>query len=412
MQAHRELIYIYGMQLRRAELNAQFLALSRLAPLTSDNVFHWCLLRNNSWEPGEVVATLDRYVSADPADRWSRIALAENYRRMGQTDSADSVLEPLAADDTDALVIRAQIAIDRQEHDRAVRLARLGQDRRRLTGPAPWQDGALETRRSVGHTSIPHRVPGRPRRSRDRFRAGLCALELANDTKAAEPLRELARNLERLNTLVHRAADRTARDDPGLLRELGDACAALHRDPEARAWYELAIARDPLDSASQRALFRLREPSRSTGPAPKPMPEAGSQFFVTLSDRLVFVIARAGSHQGRNDRRETPAPPQERMSSAKRRLGVRATGRVLFAVDCSSTNCSSETARSRADSKRRAGSRAIAFMITVSSSGGKSGSSLPRPLRLGRREVRRQARSRSRARAPGTASRARVPRTT
>ena len=32
VQAHRELIYIYGMQLRRAELSAQFLALSQPRP--------------------------------------------------------------------------------------------------------------------------------------------------------------------------------------------------------------------------------------------------------------------------------------------------------------------------------------------------------------------------------------------
>jgi tetratricopeptide (TPR) repeat protein len=278
VQAHRELIYIYGMQLRRAELNAQFLALSQLTPLTSDNVFHWCLLRNNSWEPGEQIATLGRYVAADPADRWSRIALAENYRRMGQTDTAESVLEPLAPDDSEALVIRAQIAIDRQDLDRAERLLASGkQDDSNLA--------RLRGRMALSKRDAPSAI----HQFRIAFQAGpddretvfglACALELAHETKAAEPYRELAGNLERLNTLVHRAANRTARDDPALLRQLGDACAALHRGPEARAWYELAIARDPLDSASQRALFRLREPDRSTRPAKRPLPEPGSHSF-------------------------------------------------------------------------------------------------------------------------------------
>ena len=275
VQAHRELIYIYGMQLRRAALHAQFLALSNLAPLTSDNVFHWCLLRNNSWEPGEAVATLVRYVAADSADRWSRIALAENYRRMGQTDSAESVLEPLAPDDSQALVIRAQIAIDRQQQDRAEQLLASG------------KTGDTLLARLRGRMALSNRdAASAIRQFRVAFQADpddretvfglMCALELAHETKAAEPFRELARNLERLNTLVHRAANSTARLAPGLLRELGDACVALHRGPEARAWYELAIARDPLDSASQRALFRLREPGGSTGPAPRPTPEAGS----------------------------------------------------------------------------------------------------------------------------------------
>ena len=67
------------MQLRRRELSAEFMALAKITELTFDNVFHWCLLRNNSWEPGEAVASLASYVAADPGDRSSRLALAENY---------------------------------------------------------------------------------------------------------------------------------------------------------------------------------------------------------------------------------------------------------------------------------------------------------------------------------------------
>ena len=81
---------------------------------------------------------------------------------------------------------------------------------------------------------------------------------MIGDQKSAEPLRLVARNLERLNTLVQRAAVASARRDSGLMRELGAACAALHRDAEARVWYSLAVARDPLDRESQQALFRLK----------------------------------------------------------------------------------------------------------------------------------------------------------
>ena len=73
IQAHRERIYIYGMQLRRPELNAEFIALSKLTALTFENVFHWGLLRNNSWEPGTAVGSLADYAAADPLDRWSRL---------------------------------------------------------------------------------------------------------------------------------------------------------------------------------------------------------------------------------------------------------------------------------------------------------------------------------------------------
>ena len=80
----------------------------------------------------------------------------------------------------------------------------------------------------------------------------LLALEMSGDDKAAAPIRETARNLERLNTLTNRAAAPRARFNAGLLRQLGEACASLHRDAEARAWYKLAVAGDPLDSESQR----------------------------------------------------------------------------------------------------------------------------------------------------------------
>jgi len=278
VQAHRELIYIYGVQLRRAELSDQFLALSRLTPLTADNVFHWCLLRNNSWEPGEAAATLLRFVAADPTDRPSRIALAENYRRAGQIDSAESVLAPLAADDTKALVIRVRIAVDRQQPDRAERLLETSKadDSALATLRGRMALAKRDARSAVHHFRLAFQSDPD---DRETVFGLVCALLLAQEPVAAEPFRAQARNLERLNTLVNRAAGPSARQDPKLLRELGQACAALHRHTEARAWYELAIARDPLDHDSQRALYHLRDTFRSTGPTSRPLLDSTSLSF-------------------------------------------------------------------------------------------------------------------------------------
>ena len=45
--------------------------------------------------------------------------------------------------------------------------------------------------------------------------------------------------------------------------------------PEARAWYKIAIARDPLDAASQKALFHLNAESHSkSGSAERLKPPA------------------------------------------------------------------------------------------------------------------------------------------
>jgi tetratricopeptide (TPR) repeat protein len=276
VQARRELIFIYGMQQRRRESNAQFLALSGLAPLSSESVFHWCLFRNNTWEPGEAIATLTRYVSADPLDRWSRLALAENERRMGRNDAAESVLEYLGPDDSAAVAVRARIAIDRQEENRA----------EQLLEKAGNNDPGLALLR--GRLALSKRNPQDAwRHFRIAFHAdpdnhetvvGLVrALELAGQSEAARPFRELARKLELLSTLVDRAATPGARKDPALLRELGAACAALHRDPEARAWYELAVTIDPLNAEAQRAIHRLRESERAAPPDPPFLPESISR---------------------------------------------------------------------------------------------------------------------------------------
>src|SRR5262249_24781043 len=113
IQAHRRLVYIDGMLLRRRELNEHFQALARLVPLTFNEVFSWCLTRNTVWEPHERARVLRRFVAADPDDPWSRAALAETLRQVGRRDEAANVLAVLPESDPDARVVRARIALDR-----------------------------------------------------------------------------------------------------------------------------------------------------------------------------------------------------------------------------------------------------------------------------------------------------------
>ena len=94
-QAHRELIYILGYQLRRAELNAEFLALSEISDLTYDMRSTGACCVIGLWEPGTAVEDLTQFIQADPEDRWSRLAIAENYRRMGRLDDAEAAIAPL-----------------------------------------------------------------------------------------------------------------------------------------------------------------------------------------------------------------------------------------------------------------------------------------------------------------------------
>jgi hypothetical protein len=57
--------------------------------------------------------------------------------------------------------------------------------------------------------------------------------------------------------LLARLEDPASTRDPNLLRKIGSACESIGRRTEARVWYQLAIARNPLDRDAQQRLVRL-----------------------------------------------------------------------------------------------------------------------------------------------------------
>jgi tetratricopeptide (TPR) repeat protein len=262
VQAHRELIYIYGMLLRWPALRAQFEALGRKTDLTFDNVFLWCQTRLTTWEPEEQKRVLDQFLEADPDDRQTRLALATTLVQLGRHGDAEAVLGALPGSDPDARAIRTRSALDRGDVPAAVALL--------AEGPADHPDlarlrGRLALARRQGAEAVRHfrvALAAEPD-DRDALSGLGAALRMVGDDAAAEPVLKAARDLDLLSSLVHRAASSAHRNDPRLLHDLGAACAAVGRRPEARAWFRLAILRDPLDRASQRALFRLKEGTRS-----------------------------------------------------------------------------------------------------------------------------------------------------
>jgi tetratricopeptide (TPR) repeat protein len=267
VQARRELIYILGYQLRRAELDAQFEAIAAVADLPFENVFHWGLLHTAQWEPASAIEGLRRFIEADPEDRWSRLALAENYRRSGLYQEASDLLEPLPATDPEALANRVMVLLDRHQEQEAERLLAQAPDDSallcRLKGRVALahRDGPA----AAGHFGRAERLdPG----NRDAIFGLINALTLIGDERAGEPLRARARRIDELNSLMERAAAPGSRSNIALLRDLGAACAALGRLPEARAWYKLALAVEPLDGESQRALYRLQTTSDQAASVP------------------------------------------------------------------------------------------------------------------------------------------------
>jgi tetratricopeptide (TPR) repeat protein len=258
--AHRELIRIYGIQLRRLEFNREFQALQRLTALSFDDVYHWTSVRNNLWEPSAVALDLLRFVAADPLDRPSRLAVTDIFRRMGR--ETDSLLAPLSPDDPEALAIRVQIALGSEDGKEVDRLLALGPpDNPSL---ARLRGSKAIARRDAEEAIRQFRIAYAADPDDHETVSGLrVAYGLSGNEKDTTFFREAAANLGRLNTLLQRGSAEGARKDLELFREFGVACAALHRDSEARAWFGLAIAGNPLDAESQKALFRLDEASRA-----------------------------------------------------------------------------------------------------------------------------------------------------
>jgi tetratricopeptide (TPR) repeat protein len=257
VQAHRTLIFINGILLRRRALDEHFRALALLAPMSFHEVFSWCLTRNTVWDPHECAPALKRFVAADPDDAWSRAALAEVLRQVGRRDDAANVLAGLDESDPDARVVRARIALDRGD-DRAAEAILAG-------GPADHPELArLRGQFALAHGDAPAAVRhfrgayAILRGDRDTVFGLGTALALVGDHAAAAPFLRDAKAYDTLGALMTRAANPANRGDPALLRALGAACESVRRLPEARAWYNLAVQTNPLDEETQKALYRLR----------------------------------------------------------------------------------------------------------------------------------------------------------
>src|SRR5262249_30334517 len=88
VQSYRELAYIYTLQRRNAECDAQFRALAERMPMSDVMLFAWCqnFCRLVDWPAARIV--LSQFVAEDPTDRWSRLALAISFSMNNEFDKA------------------------------------------------------------------------------------------------------------------------------------------------------------------------------------------------------------------------------------------------------------------------------------------------------------------------------------
>jgi tetratricopeptide (TPR) repeat protein len=256
VQPHRELAYLYAIQRRKTDCDAQFRALSRLMPLDYVLAFGWCQSYVGIWDPRGPREMLSGFIAQDPSDRSSRLALATSYRLTAEFDESEATLRALPASDADALAIRIESAIDRGDNAKAEELARGGPtDHPRincLRGKLAML--RLERREAVNYYRAALLADPEDRDANHGLGQALKGL---GDPACEEYVKFAARHDE-LKRMIQ-ASTSTIKTDPQLYFKLGSLCESLRRTDEARAWYRLAIKRDAFDAEAQKALTHLEQ---------------------------------------------------------------------------------------------------------------------------------------------------------
>jgi tetratricopeptide (TPR) repeat protein len=268
-EARRSLVYLYGIQERRPEARQQFAALAEQGPLNFNLVRHWCISHQEQVEdPKEVHSTLERFVQNDSGDRWSRLALARAYRRLGLFDRSRECLTPLPESDPDARACRAEIELARGDEEtiRAI-LADGPPDHATLARLR----GQVALNRHDGEAALRFfRLSDAAESNYGETLYGIAqALRLLGDRAAAEPY---ARRVEAQRVLIreHLANLADNRDSKAALYcRLASECEAAGYLPEARAWYRLAVIADPTYVPAQNALAHSSSPDAGSGKVPR-----------------------------------------------------------------------------------------------------------------------------------------------
>ena len=255
--ARRELIRLYCIQRRRRELNKQFAALSRETVLNFNQMLLWSSSLATSWDPDEVRPMLEGFVKADPDDRTSRLVLAEALRRARRSDDVDAVLSRLPSSDPEVRAIRARIAFSRGDIAEVERLSRDHPDEHPVLARVSDADLALSRRDlPAARKHLSAALAADPRNRSVLYQLGDTLVKLG-DVKEGRRYLAASRAHDSLYALFERLEEPGGRDDAPLLAAVAGASLGVGLRAEARAWYLLALERDPANPDVQKALYRL-----------------------------------------------------------------------------------------------------------------------------------------------------------
>lgn len=257
--AHRNLAYLYAMQHRQNEADAEFRALAAGSAVDYKLAFLWCQNACDIWDPRETGARLSKFLAADPADRPTRLALALSHDRQGKPDEAEATLALLPADDIDARVLRAEIAFERGDIASAERLAAGNPPDHAPTNVLRGRLALGRREADVATRAFRVALEAEPD-NRDALNGFGQALRLAGDPDRAAVFLQQARRRDALKRLILDSRERL-KTDQRLFFKLAVACERIPLPRQAALWYRLAIDLDPLDLEAQKAFARLANPS-------------------------------------------------------------------------------------------------------------------------------------------------------
>jgi tetratricopeptide (TPR) repeat protein len=259
--AHKELIYILGMQLRRREVDAEFKVLAQLTPLTHQELYTWGVTHFNflssSWAQ-DTAEHLESYIISDPDDRLSRLSLATLLVKSPSGEARlEQILAPLPRSDPEAAALLIESRFEHGRIDEAITMLE-------ATSVEHPQIARMRGRvcllRGDFKGTIRHLKNALTNEPYDRVAVSELgrALLLSGDKAAAESYLARAQSLDALYNLLNRVAKPDRENEASDLRQCGRACESAGLIDEARGWYQLAIGRDPLDAEAQQGLHRLR----------------------------------------------------------------------------------------------------------------------------------------------------------
>jgi predicted Zn-dependent protease len=263
VQARRELAYLYTIQRRWAECDAQFRALNRIVSMDYVLAFAWCQNDCDLWDPHEARKQLTKFIEVDPTDRFSRLALTVCLHVLSRFSEAETAIAPLPESDPEARALRVQFAIERGDIETAETLANDGPaDHAKLNilrGDLARYHGLARKAESYYRAAL-EKEPD----ARDAIHGLGLALRQLGDPAWEKYLKAAATRDEMKRSI--KASANMIKVDIKLYCKLGELCESIGHLAQARVWYRLAIKVDPLDTTAHQGLARLEKTTSGKNP--------------------------------------------------------------------------------------------------------------------------------------------------